>query len=330
MMGGVPMSLMSVRTGVQLSPMSVRTGRYKMTLPSSPLSRRSSGQNTPVLQPSNPFSPAISVIICARIVRSLVGDRMSLLAQAFFAYALGFVLTGRLSLVMIATQPLSFYSRSVLMKSMSEKKRKAQREGSQLASEAVINHKTISAFYSQKRILGLFPSTLEGPKKESIRQSWFAGINLFSSQFLAAASTAVAYWYGRKLLADALITTERLFQAFLVSLFTAYTIAEVGSMAKDLSRRNNALIFKGLSRKISVGTSVALVGQSGSSKSTVIGLIESQEPTLFAGTIRENIAYGKKNAKESEIRKAAMLANTWRNGAYYSLVKLQGNISPYR
>ena len=105
--------------------------------------------------------------------------------------------------------------------------------------------------------------------------------------------------------------------------------------------RPDQLIFKGLSLKISAGTSVALVGQSGSGKSTVIGLIErfydllkgsvsiderdikdynlralrshialvSQEPTLFAGTIRENIAYGKKNAKESEIRKAAMLAN---------------------
>ncbi|XP_057461232.1 putative multidrug resistance protein [Actinidia eriantha] len=343
-----------------------------------------------------------SAAICARlsteanIVRSLVGDRMSLLAQAIFgaifAYALGLVLTWRLALVMMATQPLligSFYSRSVLMKSMSEKTRKAQKEGSQLASEAVINHRTISAFSSQKRILGLFQATLEGPKKESIRQSWFAGVGLFSSQFLAAASTALAYWYGGKLLADGLITPERLFQAFLVLLFTAYTIAEAGSMTKDLSRGNNAvssvfaildriteiepnnsynvdankisirgkvelrnvffaypsrpdqLIFKGLSLKISAGTSVALVGQSGSGKSTVIGLIErfydplkgslsiderdikdynlralrshialvSQEPTLFAGTIRENIAYGKKNAKESEIRQAAMLAN---------------------
>ena len=38
--------------------------------------------------------------------------------------------------------------------------------------------------------------------------------------------------------------------------------------------RPDQLIFKGLSLKISAGTSVALMGQSGSSKSTVIGLIE--------------------------------------------------------
>ena len=35
----------------------------------------------------------------------------------------------------------------------------------------------------------------------------------------------------------------------------------------------------------------------------------SQEPTLFAGTIRENIAYGTEDDTEYEVRKAAMLAN---------------------
>ncbi|KAL8506135.1 hypothetical protein ACS0TY_017119 [Phlomoides rotata] len=332
----------------------------------------------------------------ANIVRSLVGDRMSLLAQAIFgaafAYALGLVLTWRLALVMMATQPLiigSFYMRSVLTKSMSAKIQTAQKEGSQLASEAVINHRTITSFSSQKRVVSLFKDTLEAPRKESIRQSWFAGVGLFTSQFLAASSTALAYWYGGKLLADGLISPERLFQAFLALLFTAYTIADAGSMTNDISRGSSAvgsvfailnrdseidsesswnadasekgirgrvelrkvvfaypsrpeqLILKGLSLKINAGTTVALAGQSGSGKSTIISLIErfydpingsvliddkdvkdynlrslrmhialvSQEPTLFAGTIYENIAYGKQNARESEIRKAAKHAN---------------------
>ncbi|KAL4340975.1 hypothetical protein GQ457_08G007230 [Hibiscus cannabinus] len=342
-----------------------------------------------------------SAAICTRLateanmVRSLVGDRMSLLVQAvfgtIFAYALALKLSWRLSIVMIAVQPLvvgSFYARSILMTSMSGKAQKAQKEGSQLASEAVVNHRTITAFSSQKRILGLFKDTLKGPKEQSVRHSWLSGFGLFSSQFFSTSFTALAYWYGGRLLTQRLISPEHLFQAFLVLLFTAYVIAEAGSMTNDLSKGNSAIqsvfaildrkseidpdytwgqetkksiqgrielknvffayptrpdqmLFKDLNLRIEAGRTVALVGQSGSGKSTIIGLIErfydpmkgsvfidaqdiknynlrmlrthialvSQEPTLFAGTIRENIAYGKPKAKESEIRKAAKLAN---------------------
>ncbi|CAO2037478.1 unnamed protein product [Urochloa humidicola] len=105
--------------------------------------------------------------------------------------------------------------------------------------------------------------------------------------------------------------------------------------------RPDVLIFKGFSLSIQPCKSIALVGQSGSGKSTIIGLIErfydpisgvveidgrdiktynlqalrkhiglvSQEPTLFAGTIRENIVYGTKIASEEEIENAARSAN---------------------
>lgn len=100
-------------------------------------------------------------------------------------------------------------------------------------------------------------------------------------------------------------------------------------------------IFNGFSLSIPSGTTAALVGESGSGKSTVISLIErfydpqagevlidginlkefqlkwirgkiglvSQEPVLFASSIRENIAYGKEGATVEEIRAAAELAN---------------------
>ncbi|KAH9731007.1 ABC transporter B family member 11 [Citrus sinensis] len=105
--------------------------------------------------------------------------------------------------------------------------------------------------------------------------------------------------------------------------------------------RPNEQIFSGFSISISSGTTAALVGQSGSGKSTVISLIErfydpqagevlidginlkefqlqwirkkiglvSQEPVLFTGSIKDNIAYGKDDATTEEIRVATELAN---------------------
>ena len=100
-------------------------------------------------------------------------------------------------------------------------------------------------------MLGLFKDTLKGPKEESARHSWLSGLGLFSSQFFNTASTALAYWYGGRLLIEGLITPEHLFQAFLVLLFTAYVIAEAGSMTNDLSKGSSAIrsVFSILDRK---------------------------------------------------------------------------------
>ncbi|KAF9606676.1 hypothetical protein IFM89_027720 [Coptis chinensis] len=342
-----------------------------------------------------------SAAICARLAteanmaRSLIGDRMSLLVQitvgASLAFVLGLIVTWRLASVMIAMQPFvigCFYSRSVFMKSMSGKARTAQSEGSQLASEAVVNHRTITAFSSQKRIVNLFETTFKGPQKENIKQSWFAGVALCSSQFITTASIALAYWYGGRLMTQELITAKALFQAFFILMSTGKSIADAGSMTTDLAKGGDAIrsifaildrkseietdneeginadnkikglvalknvffsyparpdqmIFKGLNLRMKAGEKLALVGQSGSGKSTILGLIErfydpmrgaveidgrdirsynlkrlrshialvSQEPTLFAVTIRENITYGKENVTEAELTKATVLAN---------------------
>lgn len=100
-------------------------------------------------------------------------------------------------------------------------------------------------------------------------------------------------------------------------------------------------VLKGLDMHLSAGAKIALVGASGSGKSTIVKLLlrfyqlksgnitvdgrsvwdydlhfyrnqialVPQEVLLFGGTIRENIAYGRLEATEEEIREAAKQAN---------------------
>lgn len=331
----------------------------------------------------------------ANVVRSLVGDRIALLVQTVSAVAIactmGLVIAWRLAIVMIAVQPLiivCFYARRVLLKSMSQRAIKAQDQTSKLAAEAVSNLRTITAFSSQDRILKMLDKAQQGPQRESIKQSLYAGIGLGTSQSLMTCSWALDFWYGGKLISNGYITSKALFETFMILVSTGRVIADAGSMTSDLTKgadavgsvfavldrytkiepedpegykpekitghielidvgfaypaRPNVMIFTGFSINIEAGKSTALVGHSGSGKSTIIGLIErfydpirgsvkidgrdvkmynlrslrkhvalvSQEPTLFGGRIRDNIAYGTSvEVGESEIIEAAKAAN---------------------
>ncbi|TVU24839.1 hypothetical protein EJB05_27299, partial [Eragrostis curvula] len=328
------------------------------------------------------------------VVKSLVGDRMALLLQTFaavfIACTMALVIAWRLALVIIAVQPLiilCYYAHLVLLKRLTKRAMRAHTGGSKLAAEAVTNLRTIAAFSSEDRIMSLFGQAQVAPRKESIRQSWVAGLLLSTSIFIVTCSWVLSFWYGGKLIAEHHITAVAIFQTFNILAGTGRVIADAGSMTADLARgtdavsstfaildrdteidpdnpdgcklekpkgqvklrgidfaypsRPNVTIFKGFSLSIQPGKSTALVGQSGSGKSTIISLIErfydplgglveidgkdiktynlqtlrrhiglvSQEPTMFASTIRENILYGTENASEAEMEEAARLAN---------------------
>ncbi|KAI9203285.1 P-loop containing nucleoside triphosphate hydrolase protein [Polychytrium aggregatum] len=117
---------------------------------------------------------------------------------------------------------------------------------------------------------------------------------------------------------------------------------QLRNIAFTYPTRSDVQIFKDLSFEVEAGTSVAIVGHSGSGKSTVAQLIlrfydpstgsvtidgkdvkdldvawlrdnligfVSQEPVLFAATIRDNIAYGRPSASLEDIQSAAEQAN---------------------
>ncbi|XP_045798721.1 ABC transporter B family member 1 [Trifolium pratense] len=126
-----------------------------------------------------------------------------------------------------------------------------------------------------------------------------------------------------------------------LELETVTGLVELKNVDFSYPSRPDVLILNDFSLSVPAGKTIALVGSSGSGKSTVVSLIErfydptsgqvmldghdiktlklkwlrqqiglvSQEPALFATTIRENILLGRPDANQVEIEEAARVAN---------------------
>ncbi|KEH21894.1 ABC transporter B family member 20 isoform X2 [Medicago truncatula] len=120
-----------------------------------------------------------------------------------------------------------------------------------------------------------------------------------------------------------------------------YGSIELKNIDFSYPSRPEVLVLSNFSLKVNGGQTVAVVGVSGSGKSTIISLIErfydpvagqvlldgrdlklynlrwlrshlgliQQEPIIFSTTIRENIIYARHNASEAEMKEAARIAN---------------------
>ncbi|KAF6167454.1 hypothetical protein GIB67_031655 [Kingdonia uniflora] len=181
----------------------------------------------------------------------------------------------------------------------------AQSNSSKLATEAIINHRNIAVFSVGEKIMGLFEVTLKEPKKESQKQSWYAGRVIVvagtMTSDLSKGTDAI------KSVFSILVRNNKMDSDDLNGLKPEKINGEIELKEVNFCypSKFKQMIFVGLSPKVQPMTNVALVGQSGSGKPTIIGLISrfcdplsskvifalvSQEPMLFAGAILENIS----------------------------------------
>ncbi|EFJ23178.1 hypothetical protein SELMODRAFT_103646 [Selaginella moellendorffii] len=341
-----------------------------------------------------------SGMICSRLatdanmIRSLVTDRVSLLVQTASAVAVSFIIVlfvnWRMGLLVIGIQPLlvfCYYVKLVFLKGFAKKAAKAQNEATQIATEAVSQHRTVAALSAQDKVVSSMKTMLDATTKDAKKQSHIAGFGLGVANFVLYASWALQFWYGGVLLTQGKATLQDVFKVFFVFLSTGRVLAEALSLAPDLAKgsaviesvlsilnrkteinaddKNSAkvgriegevelcnvdfaypsrpemMVFKSFNLRVEAGKSVALVGQSGSGKSTIIGLIQrfydplqgmvmidgrdirtlhlrslrrqlalvGQEPVLLAASIRDNIAFGQESCSEQEIIEASSIAN---------------------
>ncbi|KAH8930392.1 P-loop containing nucleoside triphosphate hydrolase protein, partial [Atractiella rhizophila] len=223
-----------------------------------------------------------------------------------------------------------------------------------LSEEAIVNVRTVKAFGIAKKLDTLFSLPNERARALGVRGGFFHAAGLGLMFFVVYAAYALAFWYGTTLIIDGSTDGGEIVTIF-ATIDRVPPIDSASEAGKKLEKvtglieiqnldfiypaRPKVQVLKGVSAIFPPGKTTALVGASGSGKSTIVCLLErfydpiagtisldgvdindlnvkwlrsqiglvAQEPTLFKASIKENIAYGLvgtewENAEEEKVR----------------------------
>ncbi|KAL9856011.1 ABC transporter B family member 10 [Arabidopsis thaliana] len=295
----------------------------------------------------------------ATLLRTIVVDRSTILLEnlglVVTAFIISFILNWRLTLVVLATYPLiisGHISEKIFMQGYGGNLSKAYLKANMLAGESISNIRTVVAFCAEEKVLDLYSKELLEPSERSFRRGQMAGILYGVSQFFIFSSYGLALCVGSS--PDLLKGNQMVVSVFELLDRRTQVVGDTGEELSNVEgtielkgvhfsypSRPDVTIFSDFNLLVPSGKSMALVGQSGSGKSSVLSLVlrfydptagiimidgqdikklklkslrrhiglVQQEPALFATTIYENILYGKEGASESEVMEAAKLAN---------------------
>ncbi|KAL0333389.1 UNVERIFIED_CONTAM: ABC transporter B family member 1 [Sesamum angustifolium] len=204
---------------------------------------------------------AARLALDANNVRSAIGDRISVIMQnsalMLVACTAGFVLQWRLALVLIAVFPVVVAAtvlQKMFMNGFSGDLEAAHSKATQLAGEAVANVRTVAAFNSESKIVGLFTSSLHPPLSRCFWKGQIAGSGYGIAQFLLYASYALGLWYASWLVKHGISDFSKTIRVFMVLMVSANGAAETLTLAPDFIKGGRAMrsVFELLDRRTEI------------------------------------------------------------------------------
>ncbi|XP_077220029.1 ATP binding cassette subfamily B1 [Tasmannia lanceolata] len=204
---------------------------------------------------------ATRLALDANNVRSAIGDRISVIMQnsalMLVACTAGFVLQWRLALVLVAVFPIVVAAtvlQKMFMTGFSGDLEGAHGKATQLASEAVSNVRTVTAFNSEAKIVGLFTDNLQMPLRRCFWKGQIAGSGYGIAQFLLYASYALGLWYASWLVKHGISDFSKTIRVFMVLMVSANGAAETLTLAPDFIKGGRAMksVFDLLDRQTEI------------------------------------------------------------------------------
>ncbi|XP_019169991.1 PREDICTED: ABC transporter B family member 11-like, partial [Ipomoea nil] len=331
----------------------------------------------------------------AATIRTLISDALIQMIRNLVSCILGLVIAFRaswqlsvFSFIMFPLIGANIYVEAKHTKGFSTDTKMLYEDATQVASDAVGNMRTVASFCAEEKVMELYNTKCEKPKRRGIKRGLITGMSFGLTCTLIFFIHASISYFGAHLVAGGKATFDDYFRVFYAMYFTTSILSQLSSFTQDFRKaktvaksifglldrqskmdldeksgleldsvqgeiefqnvcyayptRTDVKVLCGFSFTVLKGKTAALVGKSGSGKSTVIALLQrfydfdsgrimldgvdirnlnlkwlrkqmglvSQEPVLLNDTIRANITYGKEeDVTEGEVIAAAELAN---------------------
>ncbi|KAF9626088.1 hypothetical protein IFM89_030756 [Coptis chinensis] len=300
------------------------------------------------------FSVSTDTLLVQDAISEKVGNFIHYLSTFLAGLVVGFISAWKLALLSVAVIPGIAFAGGLYaytLTGLTSKSRESYANAGIIAEQAIAQVRTVYSYVGETKALNSYSDAIQNTLKLGYKAGMAKGLGIGCTYGIACMSWALVFWYAgvfiRNGQTDGGKAFTAIFSAIVGGMSLGQSFSNLGAFSKgktagyklmEIIKQKPSIVQDPLEGK---WKTVAVVGGSGSGKSTVVSLIErfydpsqgqvlldnvdiktlqlkwlrdqiglvNQEPALFATTILSNILYGKPDATMAEVEAAATAAN---------------------
>ena len=175
---------------------------------------------------------------------SIIGTVLSILINLVAAVIMTLIIAWRISLVCLAIVPILLGVGLAQLRALArftEKHEKAFNESVGISVEAVNSIKTVAALALEHEILGVYRSTLDGPRKEVTAVSLYTSLWLALQYLVGNLAFALGFWWGSKQVFSGRYSQTEFIMVVFSLLVSAQLWSQMFALAPEISNARSAV-----------------------------------------------------------------------------------------